>query len=624
MRLVPRMTVILVSAAVLASCTVASAATIEVPADQPTLAAAIAAAAERDTIEVAEGEYTEEVTVDKALTIKGAGPDKTVLKCGEEGTVITANADLTLEGLAIGPAKDGVMLAANRTLKLNGCLITGCKDNGLNFTADFQSRLYMTDCEVTACGDGVDLESTQGQAVNCNFHDNHDDGLDYDGDAGFLCLGCRFMDNRDDGIEVRLARRTEVVLAFCTFGGNGEDGLELINTKKLDPADNIVAVSHCKFEGNDRYDLGCVDLLTPEGERNEETSVEPPHAAMYLCSNEFPKAIEECCSPNIPPIVQAAGEMPQQMTVTWTPAGGEQQEASLTPTAPALIGIINLQPNYQGGKVGDAEGLAVDGSCFYVGDDTGKPAGKVHCFDRTTGALLKTVSTNPFAGTELSFTGPEGITVLPDGNVLVLNDMGDKGADGAVITPGPENFGDFVRHVPMPEPDHAAEGITIVGADTIYLPEKERLGLKAARLSDATVLPGWPVSYLFDGKHLHIAGVGYDGTNVLASANGYPPRGDKNGPVPENYLLSVDPTDGRPLAIGWIGAYCNDARGVACADGLVFVSDGWSPRKLESGFINKHGQKVFIFAPPTTQAAAAAGHLPVRHLMETGQGAAEG
>ena len=178
-----RLSLLVVCAVVLVSCTVAWAATIEVPADQPTLAAAIAAGVEGDTVEVAEGEYTEEVTVDKALTIKGAGPDKTVLKCSEEGTVITANADLTLEGLAVGPAKDGVMLAANRTLKLNDCLITGCKENGLNFTSDFQSRLYMTDCEVTACGDGVDLESTQGQAVNCNFHDNNDDGLDYDGVA---------------------------------------------------------------------------------------------------------------------------------------------------------------------------------------------------------------------------------------------------------------------------------------------------------------------------------------------------------------------------------------------------------------------------------------------------------
>lgn len=612
-----------VCVSLLAASSLLSAATIKVPADQPTLAAAIAAAAEGDTIEVAEGEYTEEVTVDKALTIKGAGPGKTILKCGEEGTVITANADLTLEGLAIGPAKDGVMLAANRTLRLRECLITGCRDNGLNFTADFQSRLYMTDCEVTACGDGVDLESTQGQAVNCNFHHNRDDGLDYDGDASFVCIGCRFMNNRDDGIEVRLRNRAEVVLAFCTFGGNGEDGLELINTKKLDPADNIVVVSHCKFEGNGRYDLGCVDLLTPEGERNEETSKEPPHAAVYLCGNEFPKAIEECCSPNIPPIVEAAGEMPEQVIVTSTPAGGEQQEVTLTPTAPALIGIINVQPSYQGGSVGDAEGLAVDDSCLYVGDDAGRPAGKVHCFDRATGALLKTISTNPFAGTELSFTGPEGVAVLPDGNLLVLNDVSDKGADGAIITPGPDDFGQFVRHVPMLNPDLSAEGLTLV-ANIVYLAQG-RNALAAATLGDLVPLGGFPVSYLFDGKGLHMAGVGYDGTNVVACANGYPPREDKNAPVPDNYLLTVDPADGRPLAVQWIGAYCNDARGVACADGLVFVSDGWSARRLESGFVNKHGQKIFLFAPSTAEAAIAAmQHLPVRHLLPTEEAGDEG
>lgn len=594
----------------------ASAATIRVPAEQPTLAAAVAAAAGGDVIEVAEGAYTEEVTVDKPLTIRGAGPHKTFLSCGEEGTVITADADLTLEGLTIGPASDGVMLGKSRTLTVRSCRISGCRDNGLNFTSDFQSRLYMTDCEVTLCGDGVDLESTQGQAVNCTFIRNRDDGLDYDGDAGFLCVGCRFIDNRDDGIEVRLARRAEVVLVFCTFGGNGEDALELINTKKLDPAENIVVVSHCKFQGAGRWDLGCVDLLTPEGDKNEETSKEPPHAAVYLCANEFGKPVAEACSPNILPIIEAAGEMPEQVTVAWTPAGGQPQEVALAPTIPVACGVINLRPNYQGGAVGDAEGLAVGEHHIYVGDDGG--GGRIHCLDRATGALLETMSTNPLAGTELSFTGPEGLTLLPqgeEGGLLVLNDVSDKGADGAIVEQSPDDFGRLLHHVPMPNPDHSAEGLTIVG-DTLYLTQAAN-GLLAAKMADLAPLDGFPVTYLFDGKPLHIAGVGYDDSHVIVCASGYAKKRG-NEPVPQNYLLAVDPADGRPVAIQWIGAYCNDARGVACADGLVFVSDGWSHWKLESGFINKQGQKVLIFAPPTADAVAeATDRLPVRHILQT-------
>lgn len=592
-----------------------TAATINVPDDVPTLAAAVHGARAGDTIRLAEGRFEGKVVVDKPLTLIGAGMDATVIGCGtqDEDIVILGNADLTVSDLTIGPGHDGIVMGEDVTLRLDRARLTDIVSDGVGFQGRFQTRLFMRDCEVTRCADGVDLESTQGQAIDCDFHDNTDDGLDYDGDAGFLCVRCRFADNGDDGIEVRLATRAEVVLVGCSFSGNPEDNLELINTRLLDPKDNIVAVSHCSFEGAGRWDLGCVDLLTPEGERNEETSVEPPHAAVFLCANTFTRPVEEAVAPNLRPIMAEAGQMPEDVVVTWTPAGGEPRQVTLTPTAPALAGVVNVQPSFDGASVGDAEGLAIDDACLYVGDDTGAPAGRVHCFDRFTGAHIATISTNPFAGTDLSFTGPEGLTILPDGSLLVLNDRGDKGADAAVVTSGPEGFGEFLRHVVMPEPDHAAEGITIVGDDTIYLPEQERVGMKAARLSDATVLAGWPVGYLFDGRPLHLAGVGYDGTYVVASVTAYP-SGDRNASQPVNYLLRIDPGDGRPQAIEWIGAYINDARGVACADGFTLVSDGWSYRTRDDGWANKQGQSVYFLAPGVEAIIGGADRLPVRHL----------
>ena len=593
----------------------ATAATINVPGDAPTLAAAIEQADAGDTITLAEGEFEGSVAVDEPLTITGAGLEATVLRAGEEEVVIVCNADLTINDLTVGPGHDGIMVGDDVTLRLEGVRLTDIASDGVGFHGRFQTRLFMRDCEVTRCADGVDLESTQGQAFNCNFHDNNDDGLDYDGDAGFLCVGCRFVDNKDDGIEVRLATRAEVVLADCHFSGNGEDGLELINRRELDPKDNIVAVTQCDFDRTGRWDLGCVDLYDAEGNRNEETSIEPPHAAVLLCANTFAGDLEESVSPNLRPTIAQTGEMPESVMVTWTPDGGEAKEIALTPTAPVLAGVLNVQPNFEGAQVGDAEGLAVDDACFYVGDDTGRPTGSVHCFDRFTGVHIGTISTNPFAGTELGFTGPEGLTILPDGNLLVLDDAGDTGANAAVVAPGPEGFGTFIRHIAMPDPDHAAEGITTVG-DTVYLPERERVGIKAARLSDATVLPGWPVEYRFDGNRLHLAGVGYDGTSVIVSATAYP-SGDRSAPVARNFLLSIDPADGRPLGMQWIGACVNDARGVACIDGFTFVSDGWSYREHESGWTNKQGQSIYVFAPSAEAISEGAARLPVRHGAPT-------
>lgn len=594
------------------------AAPLAAPGTTAALQAAIDNAAPGATVELAAGRFAGKVVVSKPLTLVGAGMDATTISCttDEGGLCLLAKADLTVRDLTVGPAHDGIVVEEDVTLRLQRVRLTGAPSDGVGFRGKFQTRLLMWDCDVTRCGDGVDLESTQGQAFNCNFHDNTDDGLDYDGDAGFLCVNCRFTDNQDDGIEVRLEAKTIVQLTGCTFKGNGEDNLELINTPKLDPKDNIVTVDHCTFEGARRWDVGCVDLLTPTGERNEETSVGPPHAALYLCANNFTRPEEQALSPNLRPILAETGVAPQQVTVRWTPAGGEPQDVTLTPTIPLLAGVVNVQPSFDGAAVGDAEGLAVDSRCLYIGDDEGKPAGRLHCFDRFTGAHIATVSTNPFPGSELAFEGPEGLTMLPDGNLLVLDDRSDKGADGAIVKPGPEGFGQFVRHVPMPQPDHPAEGIALLPPDIIYLPEKENLGLKAAHLGETTLLPGWPVEYRFDGRTLHLAGVGYDGTHIVVSATAYG-TGDRDKPVPVNYLLRVAPGDGRPVALEWIGAYANDARGVDCADGFTFVSDGWSHRKRADGWVNKQGQKVYIFAPTAEAIIATADKLPIRHAQAT-------
>ncbi len=74
-------TVVLVSAGLVLTIGPAEARTlVAVPGDYPTIQAAVAAAASGDTISVAGGTYTEEVVIDKDLTLRAAGADATIIK----------------------------------------------------------------------------------------------------------------------------------------------------------------------------------------------------------------------------------------------------------------------------------------------------------------------------------------------------------------------------------------------------------------------------------------------------------------------------------------------------------------------------------------------------------------
>src|SRR5947209_14018498 len=77
----------------------ARAATINVPAGQPTIQAAINAAVNGDTVQVAPGTYKENINfMGKAITVtSSAGPQTTTIDGGQKGSVVVFQ---TNEGLA--------------------------------------------------------------------------------------------------------------------------------------------------------------------------------------------------------------------------------------------------------------------------------------------------------------------------------------------------------------------------------------------------------------------------------------------------------------------------------------------------------------------------------------------
>lgn len=177
----------LASAIVLMGTTVlAQAATRNVPSQYPHLAAAIDAAAPGDTIVVAAGRYYQDYTINwvgKNLTIKGAGPGKSVLEGNASERLLNIQ-NLTsasrIEGFTFSrgwQAGGGGMLNENSSLTVANCEFTfneggfgaGMFNRGgsptiLNCT--FRNNVAMLD------GGGIYNDSSSATVIGCVFDNN--------------------------------------------------------------------------------------------------------------------------------------------------------------------------------------------------------------------------------------------------------------------------------------------------------------------------------------------------------------------------------------------------------------------------------------------------------------------
>jgi len=154
-------TVASLAAAVLPTAVV-SAATINVPGNYATIAAAVAAAnpAGGDTIVVAAGTYNEhDITINKNLTIEGAGADVTIVDAQNLGRVFRVSGTpapvVSMSGITVrnGHADHGggVFNDEQCTLTMTDCIVSGNTADwgGGGVHNYYESTLTMTNCTVT-------------------------------------------------------------------------------------------------------------------------------------------------------------------------------------------------------------------------------------------------------------------------------------------------------------------------------------------------------------------------------------------------------------------------------------------------------------------------------------------
>jgi len=201
--------------------TASAAATIHVPADHPTIQAAIDAAQDGDVIEIAPGTYRENVVLGKSVTLMAAVYDEgdprnnTTALDGSGGTVVAVPS-----GVAPGPS-------------LVGLVIT----NGVDGVRA-RSPLTVESSYFTGNGDDIDYEAGSGGVCRGNvFVASGDDAIDLDHQVVDLTIeGNRILQTSrsDDGIEIRLhdddiAERVDILIRGNEITGSGEDGIQIID-----------------------------------------------------------------------------------------------------------------------------------------------------------------------------------------------------------------------------------------------------------------------------------------------------------------------------------------------------------------------------------------------------------
>ncbi|RYE55735.1 MAG: right-handed parallel beta-helix repeat-containing protein, partial [Rhizobiaceae bacterium] len=212
--------------------------TIHVPADYPKLADAIASARDRDRIVIAEGTFLGPVIVDKAISLEGAGRDKTYVEveAGDStaatfgrhsGGTRVSGITFRHRGFEAGNDRFSAVLVRGAEVSLSDCRAADAAGHGLAVVEAGRvianrclfenngwdgvavrgagSRIEFTECEATSnIGHGFDLWDGGSAAIHQSIaRDNSGNGIVVGTTADNVVVGnCDLRANREYGIVV--------------------------------------------------------------------------------------------------------------------------------------------------------------------------------------------------------------------------------------------------------------------------------------------------------------------------------------------------------------------------------------------------------------------------------------
>jgi parallel beta-helix repeat protein len=242
--------------------------TIRVPEDQPTIQAGIDAARDGDTVLVAPGIYTENLTISqRSITLASY-----FLTAGDEQFITNT----VIDGNKLSVIK--VTRTAGPDTKIIGFTIQN-GDNGISA----RSSLQILNNHFLHNKDGIDYQDSGGLNSGNLYENNIDDGIDLDGSTEATIENNIIRNNRDDGIEIRLHEYSgptlNIIIRNNIISGNLEDGIQLIDYP--DVSARIFHIEDNLIQGNAMTGLGLMD----NADSNEDFRAASIPERIYLINN---------------------------------------------------------------------------------------------------------------------------------------------------------------------------------------------------------------------------------------------------------------------------------------------------------------------------------------------------
>ena len=251
---------------------------ITVPAQHPTIADAVAAAAAGDTILIAPGVYRENLVLNGKPVTLASWFARTRNPAYISQTVIDG-----------GDAEDAIVVAVGREQRQPVVFVGLTLKNGDDCISS-RGAFDFLHGRVTECADGIDYQSGSTGAVRYSvFENNRDDGIDLDDDIAVIVEHNLIRNNEGDGIEIRLHPYDGPMLRSAiranTITGNGEDGIQFIDYPEVTNREYVVERNH--IVDNRQAGIGCMsDGVTREDYRAAAIPESIQLADNFLQGNE--------------------------------------------------------------------------------------------------------------------------------------------------------------------------------------------------------------------------------------------------------------------------------------------------------------------------------------------------